>query len=66
MSNVLSFRSAQLKKLSKGFVDAYIKSGRIAAAGTLLGKIEVEERPTMKELIEKEFISRGYRFPNHV
>jgi len=66
VSNVLSFRAAQLKKLSLNFVDTYIKAGRTEAAATLLGKVEPSEYPEVKKLVEAEFISRGYRFPKHV
>ena len=66
MSNVLSFRAAQLKKLSHSFVDTYIKAGRTEAAATLLGKVDPSEYPEVKKLVEEEFISRGYRFPKHV
>ena len=63
MSEVVELRPAILKRLSKEFVDKYVDESPELAALWLLPQLERHEHDRMRELINWEFLGRGYIFP---
>lgn len=63
MEEVKHIRPKILEDLAKHFVDIYIEKSPIAAAEWIKAKIERFEIDRMRDLITREFISRGYNIP---
>jgi Asp-tRNA(Asn)/Glu-tRNA(Gln) amidotransferase C subunit len=62
-SEVTDLRPKILKNLAKEFVDKWENIGETAAAAWLYPKVDKGEYDRIRELVEIEFLDRGYVIP---